>query len=112
MNVLATRGNMVSTLRGKATNIASRGSRVQSIHGFMGITPVSYSGGPSFKTRLENRLSSLRFQWISSGPSGRFRDSASNKAKDISSFPNHWSAINLRIIVMLAELLPASLNKH
>jgi hypothetical protein len=27
------RGNMVSILRGKATNIASRGSRSQSIHG-------------------------------------------------------------------------------
>jgi hypothetical protein len=29
-----TRGNMVSTLRGKAMNIASRGSRTQSISGF------------------------------------------------------------------------------
>jgi hypothetical protein len=29
----AARGNMVSTLRGKATNIASLGSRVQLIHG-------------------------------------------------------------------------------
>jgi hypothetical protein len=29
----ATSGNMVSTLRGKAKNIASRGSRAQSIHG-------------------------------------------------------------------------------
>jgi hypothetical protein len=29
------RGKMVSTLRGKATNIASRGSRAQSIPGFM-----------------------------------------------------------------------------
>jgi hypothetical protein len=29
-----TRGNMVSTLRGKTTNIAWRGSRAQSIHGF------------------------------------------------------------------------------
>jgi hypothetical protein len=31
----AARGNMVSTLRGKATNIASPGSRAQSIPGFM-----------------------------------------------------------------------------
>jgi hypothetical protein len=37
----AARGNMVSTLRGKATSIASRGSRAQSIPGFN--TRKSYS---------------------------------------------------------------------
>jgi hypothetical protein len=31
---VAARGNMVSTLRGKSTNIASRGSHAQSIRGF------------------------------------------------------------------------------
>jgi hypothetical protein len=35
----ASRGNMVSTLRGKATNTASRGSRAQSIHG---LRPILY----------------------------------------------------------------------
>jgi hypothetical protein len=35
------RGNMVSTLRGKATNIASRGSRAQSIPGFKGTLGIS-----------------------------------------------------------------------
>jgi hypothetical protein len=35
----AARGNMVSTLRGKATNIASRGNRTQSIPGFR---PLGY----------------------------------------------------------------------
>jgi hypothetical protein len=35
------RGNMVSTLRGKTTNIASRGSRAQSIPGLKGkVAPV------------------------------------------------------------------------
>jgi hypothetical protein len=33
LRLAAARGNTESTLRGKATNIASRGSRAQSIHG-------------------------------------------------------------------------------
>jgi hypothetical protein len=35
-----TRGNMVSTLRGKATNIASRGSRAKLIPGFRSDLPA------------------------------------------------------------------------
>jgi hypothetical protein len=46
----AARGNMVLTLRGKATNIASRGSRAQSI---LGLTEMTDRKPPGDKGRQE-----------------------------------------------------------
>jgi hypothetical protein len=62
----AARGNMVLTLRGKATNIASRGSRAQSILGLM-VAAVclipARSGSKKNKYKLHIACVSMCFFW-------------------------------------------------
>jgi hypothetical protein len=45
-------------------------------------THASYSGGPGFKSRAVDRLSSLSFSWFSSVPPVEFRDNISKLIHD------------------------------
>jgi hypothetical protein len=54
--------------------------------------PASYSGGPGFKSRPEDRLSWLTFAWFSSIRSGEYRGSTLKLGHD-RFLPNHFRFI-------------------
>jgi hypothetical protein len=110
------RSTLIGTLEQKRKSVLQFGEKhTFQMHYLRFYTPASYSRGPWFRSRPQNRLSYRGVLWFSSVPPGKFRDSTLNWATIASCHILHNSSftyhpyirrcINKLLVLLLLLLL-------